>query len=298
MNPLRIDPTRTTILRASFEADFKRRFASLTSEIKQLLVEQDVFGLGLTMNSKWADETNPRKLANFQQWLKDNVNKRLLTRLEEGFWIDPYVEKTYNTAVDKAYRAVRVNHRTPEERKSAEREFKAQFQLKGVEKLKLAQAKTYTDLKGITQAMSNKISTALIEGLSRGMSPDKIAELVNDRVSKIGLTRAKTLVRTEIVRIHSEATLDAFEALGVKEVGVNVEWATAAKPCPVCAKLRGAVMTIAQARGLFPRHPNCFCSPVPSTKRSNLNSLRAKIAASVREDSSDWVGSSLLKKKK
>ncbi len=297
MNPLRIDPTRTTILRQSFEAEFKRRFASLTSEITELVVTQDVFGLGMMMNSKWAEETDTRKLANFQQWLKDNVNKKLLTRVEEGFWVDSYVEKAYNTAVDKAYRAVRVNHRTPEERKAAEREFKAQFQTKGIEKLKLVQAKTYNDLKGVTQAMSNKISNALIEGLSKGLSPDKIGELINDRVSKIGLSRAKTIARTEIVRAHAEGTLDAFEALGVKEVGVNVEWSTAARPCPVCAKLRGVIMTIAQARGLFPRHPNCFCSPVPSTKRSNLNSLRAKIAASVREGSSDWAGSSLLKKK-
>jgi SPP1 gp7 family putative phage head morphogenesis protein len=45
VNPLRIDPTRTTTLRNRFAAEITRRFKALNGELFKLIVERDVFGL-------------------------------------------------------------------------------------------------------------------------------------------------------------------------------------------------------------------------------------------------------------
>ena len=48
----------------------------------------------------------------------------------------------------------------------------------------------------------------------------------------------------------------AFEALGVEELGVAVEWATAGDEavCELCEALEGVVLKIEEARGMLPRH--------------------------------------------
>lgn len=295
MNPLKLDPTRTTLLRLAFERDFEARFKSLAAAIYKLVVTEDVFGLGLTANTQWAYEPNSKKLSNFQQWFKDNVNEKLLAKAEEGFWVDDYVKKAYKKGVDKTYTAVRKGLK-PQEAQAAKREFDSTFNITAEDKLKLIKSRTFSDLKGVTRAMSNQISNTIIEGLTKGWSPEKIGDAINDRVSKIGLSRARTIARTEIVRAHAEGTLDAMETLGIKDVGVNVEWATAKKPCSLCAQLAGVVMTIEQARGMFPRHPNCLCSPIPSTKSSKSAELKRKLVSSLKQDNNvEWPGQRLLR---
>jgi SPP1 gp7 family putative phage head morphogenesis protein len=78
--------------------------------------------------------------------------------------------------------------------------------------------------------------------------------------------RAKTLSRTEIIRSHAEGQLDGLEKLGVAQVGVDVEWSTAGDNhvCPMCKPLDGIVLTLQEARGMIPRHPNCRCSFKPA----------------------------------
>jgi SPP1 gp7 family putative phage head morphogenesis protein len=81
-------------------------------------------------------------------------------------------------------------------------------------------------------------------------------------------TRANALARTELVRAHAEGQLDAYVALGEKEVGVMAEWITAGddRVCDLCQDLEGVVMTITEARGTIPRHVNCRCAWIPADR--------------------------------
>ena len=47
------------------------------------------------------------------------------------------------------------------------------------------------------------------------------------------------------------------------------EWSTAGddRVCPLCGPLEGSVMTVKEARGLLPRHPNCRCAWIPADKK-------------------------------
>ena len=42
------DPTRTTTLRRNFERDLRRRFKRVEADLKNLVVDRDVFGLEAT----------------------------------------------------------------------------------------------------------------------------------------------------------------------------------------------------------------------------------------------------------
>jgi SPP1 gp7 family putative phage head morphogenesis protein len=97
-------------------------------------------------------------------------------------------------------------------------------------------------------------------------------------VKSISVRRAGALARVEVIRAHANAQLDAFELLGIKKVGLKAEWHTAGdeKVCPKCKPLEGAVFTIAQARGLIPRHVNCRCCWLPIIKQRETYKRQVK----------------------
>lgn len=91
------------------------------------------------------------------------------------------------------------------------------------------------------------------------------------------------------VRSHAEGQLASLRALGVNEIGVDVEFTTSRNPCPICNKLKGKVFTLDQAEGVIPVHPNCLCaflprvSSVPSPQKEyRRKSIESSIQRNVR----------------
>ena len=109
------------------------------------------------------------------------------------------------------------------------------------------------------------------------------------------------------IRAFNEGALDGLQNLGATQIGVMVEWSVSGlgttrkgnlSPCKKCAPLSGIVLTVDEARGLLPRHPNCLCSLIPSNvgekttgQIRDAERIRAAIARSARGDSR-WVGAS------
>jgi len=92
-------------------------------------------------------------------------------------------------------------------------------------------------------------------------------------------SRALTIARTEIIRAHAEGQLDTFEKLKVEKLGVMAEWSTAGddRVCGLCSDLEGVVITVREARGIIPRHPNCRCTYVPANVgESQKGQIRGK----------------------
>jgi SPP1 gp7 family putative phage head morphogenesis protein len=133
--------------------------------------------------------------------------------------------------------------------------------------LALIYQRQYTGLKGITDEVDKQVSRILAEGFAAGENPRTIARTINDRVDKIGITRGRTLARTEIVRSYNEATLNRFEQVvgGDASVQLYAEFSTArdSRVCPICAALEGTTFRIKDAHNVIPQHPNCRCAWVP-----------------------------------
>lgn len=129
----------------------------------------------------------------------------------------------------------------------------------------LLYTRTFNELKGITEAMDQQISRALAEGMAQGLGPAKIARNLTDRVDKIGITRARTMARTEIIRAHHLATINTYREAQIEGVRVKAEWSTAGfGVCPSCAEMEGKIFTLNEIEGMIPLHPSCRCCALPA----------------------------------
>lgn len=278
-----------------------------------------------TSNSRWRFQTSLQKLESFRKWLRTQLQSIILMPEEkEGAeaWWQNYVEQGYRQGAQRSFDDVHrdsprfdqihSNEPMPGYKGSVRDWMRSSFgRVVPTEKLKLLAGRVFSDLDGITDYMETGITRALTDGLTRGQHPKQIANEMSKTVD-ISLDRAKTLSRTEIIRAHAEGQLDALERMGIEEVGVLVEWSTAGDNhvCSLCKPLDGVVMTIQQARGLIPRHPNCRCAFVPASYLAELNQTKVQAALSKslgmergktkrslakQKRLSKWVGAELVK---
>lgn len=282
-SPLQADPTRTATLRRQFLLEVRRRHARVRRKVVDLVLGEDVFGLKarshnpyvgnvLTLNQRWRFLTDAQKVQQFQQWIQQQLQLEIIgvaaQEIENAYW-RKYVEEGYRKGAGRAFddtrRAAKVVADTQgvsDFYAGTKDEFlrSAFGRPVAIEKVKLLAGRVFTDLKGVTEQTATQMARVLADGLVQGQNPRQIARTLTDRLDKIGLTRAETIARSEIVRAHSEGQLDALEQMGVEEVGVMVEWSTAgdSRVCPLCEAMSGAVFTIKEARGMIPRHANCL----------------------------------------
>lgn len=248
----------------------------------------------LTAHTRWAFHTDPQKVEAFQGWLKTQVDAEILAAqqaVEQGYW-QAYVEEGYRKGAGRAFddtnkarRAVAGSTEQMAFYEGSKEQFLASAfaQPVAIDKVKLLAGRVFTELKGVTEDMSTKITRNLTDGLVQGMNPREIARrMIKDGIgTKVrGIqSRALTIARTEVIRAHAEGQLDAMERMGVTKVGVMVEWSTAGddRVCPACEELNGVVLDIKEARGIIPRHPNCRCAHIPANVgESTKGQIRGK----------------------
>lgn len=127
--------------------------------------------------------------------------------------------------------------------------------------------RAWDEFKGGVRGMVQGVQRAATDGVLQGKSPQKVAREAVKVVDR-AFEQAKGLVQTEVTRAHAKGQLVGFVALGVKEVGVLVEWRVkrdangqiASTVCPSCRAMEGVVLKISEADGLIPLHPRCMCA--------------------------------------
>ncbi len=290
----KLDPSRTTTLRQKFMADIRVRAKKLKGAVRKFLVGDDAFGLkpiklGLNIAREFQFKTDPEKLSIFQEWFQGQVDQGILEVDKQPPWSNEYVDSAYRKG------AVRAYIDTHKEDLADSAEFfagsKAQFLQQAfaapetMSKIRMLYMRSFEGLKGYTAQMSQETSRILASGLSNGWNPRKIAREMNKTIDGLTKKRALTIARTEIINAHAEGQLDSFERLGVKEVGIEVEWATAGddRVCSLCSPMSGSILTIKEARGSIPLHPNCRCAwiPAPITdtqKKTVAKTTKTKVA--------------------
>lgn len=160
------------------------------------------------------------------------------------------------------------------------------FDMKRPEAARWARERGATLVTNVTDGVRERIRTIVADGVDLGLSTDDVARMLR---SEIGLTarqealisrlrrsgaaqadvdrearqqlmtRAVTVAQTETAFAQDEGTLEGYEAAGVEEAEI-VPLSTA---CEVCEALRGERMSVEDAKGFLPRHPNCLCTFVP-----------------------------------
>lgn len=296
-NSLKRDPTRTTTLRRVFSQEAVRRYEQLRKDLIDLIVTEDAFGLRqssiVTTNARWSFMSTIEKLNQFAQWLKQRLDFRILgntvEQIESAWWYQ-YVMEGFKKGAGRSFDDVRKRP-TSEEKldffQGRRREFLqgAFGRPESIDKVKLLAGRVLTDLKGVNDATATVLSRTLTDGLVQGKNPRDIASDITKVIDTVSKRRATTIARTEVIRAHAEGQLLALEKLGVTQLGVQVEWSTTGddRVCPLCQPLEGIVITLDEAKGMLPRHPNCRCSWIPAGvgERDEQKDTQSKIKRAI-----------------
>lgn len=295
------DPTRTKTIRRDYSAEMYRRFRRVKGLVRETVEANDALRLGQSRNelaglarrlgaNATAVETFPfenddEKIDGFLDWLEQanddevlEVRRRVDGRVaDREAWQNVYVRRSYGKGVEHAEARLR------EQGIAVPDETLAQVFNKPIhaDALGILYTRNFRELEGITREMDRQISRVLTEGFEEGYNPRKMAREVNDRVDKVGLTRARTLARTETINAHATSTLNRFEDIMGPDAVVTprAELSTAgdSRVCEICASLEGRTYRLDEARNLIPIHPNCRCAWLPVVKQDSAN-----LAADVR----------------
>lgn len=269
----------------------------------------DVARLMMVSNARWQFRTTPEQVAAFQEWLEEELSKELLDDNNPDGWWNEYIRRGYEQGAGRSFDDVRLrgkDKKQPFYQGSREEFLRSSFaQPVSKERVKLLAGRTLTDLKGVSQAMATQMSRELVDGLVRGESPRTVARRLTGIVGK-NKSRALTIARTETIRAHAEGQLDALEMMGVTQLGVAVEWSTAKfNVCPLCQPLEGVVLSVKEARGLLPRHPNCRCAFIPANvgetddpQKKTKSAKQAALDESVKAEIPEKSKRSLKEQKK
>lgn len=302
----RLDPTQTGFIRRAALRDMRKRIARLQKDIRELVDTEDAFGLReddwlsdwlrsagmevVVTNTRWRFATNSEKIKSFRDWLRERLAAGLLETVDgddDKPWFSTYIQSAYRKAMVTAYtQSKKQSGDISQSRKEFLDETFAAPET--TRKLQMLYTRSFELLSGITSDISSKLSTILVDGLSRGDNPRTMARAMTKEVESIGKRRALTLARTEIIHAHAEGQLDGYQRLGVDEVGALAEWSTAGdhRVCPRCQPLEGVVMKVDKARGLLPRHPNCRCMWVPALEgmpMAGQKRTKAQVQAAVKK---------------
>lgn len=267
-NPIRQDPTKTSLIRGAFRKEINRRFSAFRGNLVNYMLTNSaiLFTLGVDIP---ADPWTPRigmsdadLLEEFMSWYKEAVKADIAPNSEED-WIYPYMLLAYDKGAQNAYVALNGDE-------SLDVAFPIYYGSPIVQETRkntvaTLLSRTNWGLYAITTAIGGILLDQFGRALLSKMDLKELAKQMDETVKAQQIKRANALVESEIVRIHAEAQLDTFQANGVKDLRLLVEWTTAGdnKVCPLCEARAGTVYTIEKARGLIPYHPNCRCSWTP-----------------------------------
>lgn len=259
---VRIDPTKTITLRRKYEAEATRRFKTLRKEVKDAILDtpQQI------KTNAFEFTRSPRKVPEFMKWLKRRVDFTIFDGVTDisttnRAWQNVYIQ----TAYQKGIAAAAGNLRSAGVEVSDRYISSAFYQPIHADRAGLLYTRAFTDLQGVTSAMSTKMGRVLAAGILEGRGVMDIANDLVDIVDGIGIVRARMIARSEVIAAHAEASLNVYEEAGLKGVNLQSEFSTARDDavCPECGKLAGKLFSVEEARGVIPVHPNCRCAWLP-----------------------------------
>lgn len=256
VSPSQLDPTRTATLRRRWAGLVKGRLRGLLAMVRRALVDEDALGLlpprADRPSGRWRHLGVADKVAAFKAWLwaqaealvlsglKDEAKRHAVLAFRHG------AGRSFDDAKRLGYKGKNgelagieresflrlVAPSAPLPRVKTLRGLTANQTYTGIfapasqEIIDIIAAQTFDQLEGITVAMSNQISAALVAGLQAGDSPYVIAQAIADATG-ISLSRAEGIARTEIISAYAEGQLQSLAASGVTQLGVQVEFTTA-----------------------------------------------------------------------
>lgn len=110
--------------------------------------------------------------------------------------------------------------------------------------------------------LRNKLSTILTKGLIGGKSYQSLAAEIRKDFS-VSAREAMRLVRTEMVRVQTQAQIDSYKANGWEEFEFLAYGTASCEICNALNKKHFKISDFQPAENAPPMHPNCRCRTAP-----------------------------------
>ena len=275
------DPSGTSDLANELMLDVNSAFARIMDDVNAWLMSDG----RIAANELIVNDLDPvaqaqGRLKRFRAWLRDRMGSSLVG----DALLERYIGEGYRRGQRRAYRQLVGKEEVTgtEGRRIGDRG------LATVQKIKLLASRAFIELEDVNVRMGTLMSRILIEGLVAGQSYLSIADRM---VREVGIERqrAETIVRTELVRAHAEGQLDEMSATAKDtkvQAMVEGQIANDGRTCAKCAPLARLTLTLEEARGIIPVHPNCRCAwiPVVPSPTSNAGATVPQPVDTARRD--------------
>ena len=268
------DPTLETPTIKRFFKEIEKRFNILKVGVWKYVVTDDLLrpqvetvpATAPLVMASYEYERSAEKSDEFMHWLDQMVEEHVLTvEYRPDFispapiklWSDVYVLSAYQSGIAQARRDLSgIGAKIPDQG-PVSTAFHQPFH---ADRVALAYTRTFNGMKGLTDAMKSQMSRVLAQGMAEGRGITHIARQLQDRVEKIGKTRARLIARTEIIQAHNEAAINEFKALeNIVGEEIKVQWWTALdeRVRPRHSVWHGKIYTKKKARTML-GEPNCL----------------------------------------
>lgn len=284
------DPSLTLTLRSRLSSAYAGRFKKISAESRRRIIEENFFGgMPITENSKKNEKAltknvyeypvSSQKVSEFMAYINSLIEAGIFERafvfgagnIDQQLWSNTYILSAYRAGLQRSssdLRRMGFSNFLPN----------PEFAISGflsapvhIDILRTAYTRQYETLRGITSEMSAQISQVLTTGIAEGRSPLELARNISNRIDKIGITRAKRLARTEIVRSYNVAAIENYRQLdSLISEDLMVQWWTALDE-RVRSRHRawhGDIITFTEALKRI-GEPNCRCVPLPYIESIN-----------------------------
>lgn len=261
------DPTKTLTLRNRAAREIDLRFNRLKKAVRSVFNEGKMLtNVRLAGNGEFQFVRDDQKVPEFEKYLAQQIEKEIL-RIDGLSPAEQKLENHWlNKSIGEGYRRGAVKTRLAGERNIpglAKLPSYSPFANPAhVERAELMFQRVYTDLEGVTKAMSGQMSRVLSDGILKGENPKKVAAKMNDRIDKIGKTRSKLIARTEIIEAHNTAAIKEAEQLEEDTgVAIHMKWITSidGRQRHTHEARHNKIYTRGKAQAMI-GEPNCRCS--------------------------------------
>lgn len=201
------------------------------------------------------------------EWVPDILRFILLgvDVVSEPTWVKAHIRKAYFAGMRRAFKDFHgLKLSNPEVRKALSGEFEHRVASLHANRLEDLTDKTFKILRSI----SNEITRDLVDYLSKRstfqQTPKVIAGDVVGIVDKVSERRLVRMVEFEPSKAFVAGQLDSFKELGQKNITPLIEFTASEGACSRCLKNHGKNFTVAEAEGVLPVHPGCYCAWTPA----------------------------------
>lgn len=248
------DPTQTTTVRKRMASTLRGGLLSFVRDFRRLVRDQDPLrlrgpvGIQTTSISQFASEVENAFASNFGGDRRNRIVD-IATRAYTRGLINAHRQASGIDAV-----------RNMDAQLENQRAFISQMMRRAdtQQEIALLISRIEEAVNGIGSKARTDIARIASDAVQESKSQSQFIKESAEAVSKLSHRLDKT-AETEITRMHAEAQLTAFAAMGLKNVGVMAEWVTMGddRVCPECAAMEGRLFPIEEARGMIPLHVNC-----------------------------------------